>query len=62
MLSEIDDLNNNSIENALGERPSTGNSLELTLANKSAYELLSLGMEFMLNAEIFFIKLHTSVS
>jgi hypothetical protein len=61
MLSGIDGLNNNSIENALGERPSAGNSLEATLANKSASELLNLGMEFMLNAENFCIKLHTSV-
>jgi hypothetical protein len=61
MLSEIGSLNNNSIENALGERPSTDNSLEATLANKSASELPNLGMEFMLNAENFCIKLHTSV-
>jgi hypothetical protein len=38
-----------------------GNSLEERLANKSSYELLSLGMEFMLNVEIFCIKLHTLV-
>jgi hypothetical protein len=50
MLSKIDGLNNNSIENTLGEIPSVGNSLEATLANKSSSELLNLGMEFMLNA------------
>ena len=61
MLYGINGLNNSSIENALGERPSAGNSLEATLANKSVFELLSLGMEFMLNAEKFCIKLHTSV-
>ena len=61
MLSGIDGLNNNSIKNAFGERPSTGKSLEVTLANKLASELLSLGMELMLNAENFGIKLHTSV-
>jgi hypothetical protein len=51
MLSRINDLNKNSIENALGERPSTGNSLEATLANKSSSELLNIGMDFMLNVE-----------
>jgi hypothetical protein len=60
MLSKIDGLNNNSIENELGERPSTGNSLEVTLANKSTSKLFSLGMKFILNAENFCIKLHTS--
>jgi hypothetical protein len=52
-LSGIDDLNNNSIENAFRERPSAGKSLEATLVNKSALELLSLGMELMLNAKNF---------
>jgi hypothetical protein len=61
MLSRIDGMNNNSIENALGERPSAGYSLEATLANKSASKLLNLGMEFMLNDEKICIKLHTSV-
>ena len=51
MLSGINGLNNNSIKNTLGERPLVDNSLEETLANKSASELLYLGMEFMLNAE-----------
>jgi hypothetical protein len=61
ILSEIDGVKNNSIENSLGERPSVGNSLEATLANKSSSELLNLGMEFMLNSEKFCSKLHTSV-
>ena len=61
MLSGIDGLNNNSIENELGERSYAGNSLEVTLANKSTSKLFSLGMEFMLNAENVCIKLHTSV-
>jgi len=51
ILSKINGLNNNTIENALGERPSTSNILEAPLANKSSSKLLNLGMEFMLNAE-----------
>jgi hypothetical protein len=61
MLSGIDGLDNNSIENALQDKPSMGNNLESTLANKSASGLLNLGMEFMLNDENLCIKLHTSV-
>jgi hypothetical protein len=61
MLSGIDGLDNNSIENALEDKPSAGNNLESTLANKSTSGLLNLGMEFMLNAENLCIKLHTSV-
>jgi len=61
MLLEIDGLNNNSTENALGERPSAGNNFEATLANKSVSELLNLGMEFILKARNLCIKLHTSV-
>ena len=60
-LSGIDGLNNNSIENEFGERPSAGKILEAMLANKSASKLLNLGMELMLNAEKFCIKFHTSV-
>jgi hypothetical protein len=51
ILSGIDGLNNHSIEKALGEIPSASNSLEETLANKSASKLLNIGMEFMLNVE-----------
>jgi len=36
MLFGTDVLNNNSIENAFGERPSAGKSLEAALANKSS--------------------------
>jgi hypothetical protein len=61
MFSGIDGLNNNLIENVLGERPSTDNNLEATLASKSAYELLVLGMEFILNAGNMCINPHTSV-
>jgi hypothetical protein len=61
MLSGIDGMNNNSIENALRERPSMDNILEATLANKSTSELLNLEMEFMLNDENLCIKIHTSV-
>jgi hypothetical protein len=61
MFSGINVLNNNSTNNALGEIPSTGNNLEPTLANKSTYELLDLGMQFMLKARNLRIKLHTSV-
>jgi hypothetical protein len=53
MLSGTDGLNNNSIENVFGERPSVGKSLEATLANKSASELFNLGMDLMLNAKKF---------
>jgi hypothetical protein len=48
ILSGIDGLNNNSTENALGERPSESNNLEATLANKSTSELLDLEMELIL--------------
>jgi hypothetical protein len=61
MLSRIDGLNNNSTENALGERPLTDNNLEATLASKSTSELLILGMELILNARNLCIKPHTSV-
>jgi len=61
MLSEIDGLNKNSIENALGERPSVGNNLEATLASRSDFELLILGIEFILNNKNLCIKLHTLV-
>jgi len=61
MLSGIDGLNNNSTKNVLGERPSTGNNFEATLANKSIFELLDLGMELMLKARNLCIKPHTSV-
>ena len=61
MLSGMDDLNNNSTENAFEERPSVGKSFEATLANKSTSELFNLGIELMLNVENLFIKFHTSV-
>jgi hypothetical protein len=61
MLLGIDGLNNNSTENALGERPSTDNNLEAKLANKSTSELLDLGMEFILKARNLCTKLHTLV-
>jgi hypothetical protein len=60
MLSGIDGLNNNSIENAFGERPSVGKSLEATLAKKSALKLFNLGMYLMLNAKNLCIRFHTS--
>ena len=53
-------MNNNSMKNVFGERPSAGESLEATLASRSASVLLDLGMEFILKAENLFIKLHTS--
>ena len=59
MLSKIDDLNNNSTENTFGERPSEGNNLEATLANKSASKLFNLGIELILNVENLFIRFHT---
>jgi hypothetical protein len=61
MLSGINGLNNNSIENALGEIPSVGNNLEATLASKSTSELFDLRMKFILNARNLCIKPHTSV-
>ena len=61
MLSGINGLNNNSIENAFEERPSAEKSLEATLANRSTSELLNVGMKLMLNAKNFCIKLHNSV-
>ena len=60
MLFGMDGLNNNSMENAFGERPSAGKSFEVTLANKAASKLFNLGTELMLNAENLFIKFHTS--
>jgi hypothetical protein len=59
MLSGMDGLNNNSKENAFGDRPSAGRSLEATLSNKFASALFNLGMEFILKAENLFIKFHT---
>jgi hypothetical protein len=60
ILSGIDGRNNSSTENALGDKPSAGRSLEATLASRSASVLLDLGMEFILKVENLFIKLHTS--
>jgi len=60
-LSGIDGLNNKSIENAFGERPSVGKSLEAMLANKPASEFLNLGMELMLNAKNLCIRFYTPV-
>jgi hypothetical protein len=59
-LSETDGRNNSSTENAFGDKPSIGRSLEATLPSKSASTLFNLGMEFILKAENVFIKLHTS--
>jgi hypothetical protein len=59
ILSGTDGRNNSSMENAFGDRPSAGRSLEATLASKSASALLDLGMEFILKEENLFIKLHT---
>jgi hypothetical protein len=60
MLSGTDGRNNRSTENASGDKPSAGKSLEATLANKSASTLFNLGIEFILKAENLFIKFHTS--
>jgi hypothetical protein len=60
ILSGIDGRNNSSTENAFGDKPSAGSSLEATLASRSASVLLDLGMKFILKAENLFIKLHTS--
>jgi hypothetical protein len=62
MLSQMDGLNNSSMENTFGDKPSAGKSFEATLANKSASELFNLGIEFMLNAENLIIKFHTSIT
>jgi hypothetical protein len=40
ILSGIDGQNNSSTENASGDKPSAGRSLEATLANRSASALL----------------------
>jgi hypothetical protein len=61
MLSGINGLNNNSTENALGEKPSTCNNFEMTLANKSTSKLLDLRMELMLKVRKLHIKPHTLV-
>ena len=53
MLSGTDGLNNSSMENASGDKPSAGKSLEATLANRSASELFNLGIEFILKEENF---------
>ena len=60
MLSGTDGLNNSSMENASGDKPSAGKSLEATLANRSASELFNLGIEFILKEENLFVKFHTS--
>jgi hypothetical protein len=60
MLSGTDGLNNSSTENVSRDKPSTGKSLEATLANRSASELFNLGIEFILKVENLFIKFHTS--
>jgi hypothetical protein len=60
ILSGIDGRNNSSMENAFGDKPSVGRSLEATLANKSALALFNLGMEFILKAENLFIRFHIS--
>jgi hypothetical protein len=52
--------NNSSTENAFGDKPSAGRSLEATLASRSASVLFDLGMEFILKEENFLIKLYTS--
>jgi hypothetical protein len=61
MLSGTDGLNKSLMGNAFRDNPFARKSFEATLANKSASELFNLGIEFMLNAENLFIKLHTSV-
>jgi hypothetical protein len=50
ILSGIDGQNNSSTENAFGDKPSAGRSLEATLASRSASSLLDLGMKFLLKA------------
>ena len=60
ILSGTDGQNNSSMENAFGDKPSAGRSLEATLASKSTLTLFNLGMEFILKAENLSIKLHTS--
>jgi hypothetical protein len=53
IFSGMDGRNNSSTENAFGDKPSAGRSLEATLASRSASTLLDLGMEFILKAEKF---------
>jgi hypothetical protein len=48
------------MENASGDKPLAGKSLEATLANRSALALFNLGIEFILKEENLFIKFHTS--
>ena len=48
------------MENAFGDKPSAGRSLEATLASRSASTLFNIGMEFILKEENLFVKLHTS--
>jgi len=60
-LFRIDDLNINSIENELGEKPSAGNNFDVTFANKYSSELLDLGIELILKEMNLLIKFHTSV-
>jgi hypothetical protein len=60
ILSGTDGRNNSSMENAFGDKPSAGRSLEATLSSRSASVLFDLGMEFILKVENLFIKLHTS--
>jgi hypothetical protein len=45
-LSGTDGRNNSSTENAFGDKPSAGRSLEATLSSRSASTLFILGMEF----------------
>jgi hypothetical protein len=59
IFSGTDGRNNSSTENAFGDKPSAGRSLEATLASRSASVLFDLGMEFILKAENLFIKVHT---
>jgi len=60
MLSKIDGLNINSTKNELQEKPSVGNNLDATFANKFVSELLDLGIKLMLKARNILIMFHTS--
>lgn len=51
MLSGMEGLKINSIENLSGKKSSEGISLDATLANRSVFAFWSLGIEEILNAK-----------
>ena len=61
MFSGINNMNINSTENELGEKPSTCNNFDATLANKSSLVLRDLGIELILNAINLLIEFLNSV-